>query len=164
MQVLEPHLAVAHSREGLRERGAARAEGLHLRAGQDDAGFQPLEDLVVEAGAASLLHLGDAGNVVCRNVGAKHGRDVQDLGFRLGQLLVGHRTIGGAKIHCTRQHLADSAAAADGLVIDLNLRMLLVVFAEPLRIDGIRKGRARAVQRRLGEQGRRSQRQAKQHH
>src|SRR5205085_6132963 len=52
VQVLEPHLAVADSRERLRERGPARAEGLHLRTGQDDAGLQPLEDLVVEAGAA----------------------------------------------------------------------------------------------------------------
>ena len=98
----------------------------------------------------------NARHVVCRHIGAQHSWKVVNLRLGLRQLLIVHRAVGGAKIHCARQHLADSAAAPDGLVIDLNLRMLLVVFAEPLGIDGIRKGRPRAVQRRLGKQGRRS--------
>ena len=45
---------------------------------------------------------GDTGNVVRRNVGAEDGRNVQDLGFGLSQLLVGHWAIGGAKINRAR--------------------------------------------------------------
>src|SRR5690242_17461287 len=77
---------------------------------------------------------GDAGNVICRNVSPEDGRDVQDLSFGLTQLLVCHRAIGSAEINRARQDLANSASAADGLVVELNIGMQLVIFAEPFGI------------------------------
>src|SRR5581483_3404178 len=47
VHALEPHLPVPHPRIRLRERSAAPAERLDLRAGQHDPGLEPLEDLVV---------------------------------------------------------------------------------------------------------------------
>src|SRR5208283_3487430 len=47
--------------------------------------------------------------------------------------------------------LPDSAAASDRLVIDLNVRMELVIFAEPLGIHGVRESGACPVQRSLGK-------------
>ncbi len=65
---------------------------------------------------------GHAGDVVGRNHCAQHGRNVQDLGLGLGQLLVGHGTVTGPEIHRLRQNLTNTAAAADGLVVELNAR------------------------------------------
>ena len=49
---------------------------------------------------AGELQLGaHAGQVVDRHVGAEHGREVQDLAGRRGELLVGHRAVGGAEEH-----------------------------------------------------------------
>ena len=72
------------------------------------------------------------GNVVCGHDRAQHGRDMQDLDFGLRQLLVGHGAVAGSELDGLAQNLADAAAAADGLVVDLHVRMQLVVFAEPL--------------------------------
>ena len=69
--------------------------------------------------------------------------DHLDLGR--GELLVGHGTVGGAEVDRTLGDLADAAAGADGLIVDLHARVLLAVFAEPLGVDGIREGRACAV-------------------
>ena len=45
----EPELAVANVREGALDLGAALAERLHLRPGQDQAGFDALEQVVLVA-------------------------------------------------------------------------------------------------------------------
>src|SRR6266436_1727161 len=63
------------------------------------------------------------------------------------ELLVVHGTIGGAEIHGAFGDLFDAAARTDGLVVDLNIGILLVVFIEPLRIHGVRKRCARTVDR-----------------
>src|SRR5207247_1938953 len=44
---LEPHFAPLHPPVRLGQRAAAPPKGLHLRAGQHDAGLESLEDLVV---------------------------------------------------------------------------------------------------------------------
>src|SRR5208337_286839 len=69
------------------------------------------------------------------------------------QHFVGHRTVACSEINRAVDHLADPAATANGLVIDLNVRMQLVIFAEPLGIDGIRKGGSSSIQRGLGNCG-----------
>jgi len=69
-------------------------------------------------------------------------------------LLVRHGTIAGAEIHGLRQNLPNAAAAADGLVVELNIRMGLVVFAEPLLVHRIREGSACPIHGRLTEGGR----------
>src|SRR5258708_37690581 len=63
------------------------------------------------------------------------------------ELLVVHGTIRGAKIHGSFGDLFDAAAPTDGLVVDLNIGILLVVFIEPLRVHGVRKRCARTVDR-----------------
>ncbi len=68
-----------------------------------------------------------------------------------GQLLIRHGAIAGAEIHGLRQDLANAAAAADRLVVELNIRMGLVVFAEPLLVHRIRKSSACPVQSGLAE-------------
>ena len=92
-----------------------------------------------------------AGNVVGRNHRAQHGWNVQDLGLGLGQLLVGHGAIAGAEVHSLRQDLTNAAAAADRLVVELDIRMGLVVFAEPLLVHRIRKSSACPIQSCLAE-------------
>ena len=76
----------------------------------------------------------------------KHGGDVLDLYLGGVQLLVGHGTIAGAKINRARGHLANPAAAANGLVVDLDPGMGRAVLAEPLGINRIRKGRTRSIE------------------
>ena len=53
----------------------------------------------------------------------------------LRQLFVGHRHVGGAEIHGAFGELADSAARTDGLVVDLDVGMRLVIFLKPLLIN-----------------------------
>ena len=93
-----------------------------------------------------LQFSGNSGNVVGRNHRAQHGRNVQDLGLGLRELLVGHGTVAGAEIHGLRQHLTNAATASDGLVVELNIRMGLVVFAEPLLVHRIGESCASPVQ------------------
>ena len=68
------------------------------------------------------------------------------LVFACAQLFVGHGDIAGSEIDRTVQDLANAAAAADRLVVDLHVRVQLVVFAEPLGIHGVREGGARSIQ------------------
>ena len=56
---------------------------------------------------------------------------------RSGELFVAHGTVTGAEINCFGLKLLDAAAAANGLIIDLNVRMGFVIFAEPFGIDWI---------------------------
>lgn len=52
-------------------------------------------------------------------------------------LAVIHRAIGGAEIDGAIGDLLDARAGTDGLIIELNLGVFLVVLGEPFRIDGI---------------------------
>src|SRR5690349_23839537 len=64
---------------------------------------------------------------------------MNDLGFGFAQLLVRHRAVAGAKIDGASADLSDSTTAADGLVVDRDIGVQLVIIAEPLRIHWIRK-------------------------
>ncbi len=76
---------------------------------------------------------------------------MQDLGLCCAQLVVRHRAVTGAKIHRSFGHLANPAAAADRLIVDLHVRMCLAVFAEPFLINRVGERSARAGQLRLAE-------------
>src|SRR5579862_3756649 len=65
-------------------------------------------------------------------------------------LLVIYRHVAGAEVHRAGLQLADAAAAADRLIVDLNVGVLVVVLAEPLLVNGIGEGRPGPVQFRLG--------------
>jgi hypothetical protein len=128
-----------------------------------DGGVVPVGDLAqADVGdhlGAELQVPGDARHVVSRHHRAQHRGDVEDRDLGLAQLLVGHGTVAGAEIHRALQHLADAAAAADGLVVDGHVGMLVVILAEPLGVDGIRERGARRVQIGLGQGGRHTQEQ-----
>ena len=61
-------------------------------------------------------------------------------------LFVFHRAIARPEVNRARGHLCDSAAAPNGLVVDLNIRMQIVVLIEPLGINWVRERGACAVQ------------------
>src|SRR5438045_2053247 len=68
------------------------------------------------------------------------------LALRFGELLIGHRAIAGAEVNGSGQHLPYATAASDGLIVDFNIGMRLVIFAKPLRIDRIRERSPRSVE------------------
>ena len=125
----------------------------YSRIGGGDGFVIPVGDL---AQKDSSQHLGckfqlpgHAGYVVSGNIGTQHRRCVQNLDLCLFQLVIRHGAIAGAKVDRTGDHLSDSPAASNRLVIDLDIRMELVVLAKPLRIDWIGKGSTCSIQRRL---------------
>ena len=61
------------------------------------------------------------------------------------ELIVGHRAVGGAEVYRSFGDLANTPAGADGLVVDLHVRMHLAVCTEPLGVDGVREGRPGSV-------------------
>ena len=61
------------------------------------------------------------------------------LTLELGQHLVGHGHVGSAKVHQAAGHLANAAAGADRLIVDLDAGMRGAVLGEPFGIDRIRK-------------------------
>src|SRR5581483_1932817 len=62
----------------------------------------------------------DSGDVVGRNDCSEHGGNIQDLEFRILQLFVSHWHVARAEIDGACGDLTDSAAATNGLVVDLN--------------------------------------------
>src|SRR5690606_15041578 len=116
-----------------------------LNAGIVPVGDFAEEDVSEDVGSQLQARLGNAGDVVHDGDGADDGGDVDDGPLCLGQLLIGHRSVRGAEVHGAGQHLPYAAAAADGLVVDLNAR-LLVVFVEPPGVNRIREGGARSSQ------------------
>ena len=102
-------------------------------------------------GVGGELHItGDSWNVVGRYVRTQYGRNVENSGLPLLlsflELSLGHRHIAGAEIYGAFRHLADAAATSNGLIVDLNVSVQLVVFAEPFRIHGIRERSAGSIQ------------------
>src|SRR6185437_8645903 len=85
-------------------------------------------------------------NVIGRDHGPEHCRNMEDFELGFGKLLVCHWPVARAKIHGSRHELANSRAAANALVVDLNVGMGVVIFTEPLLIDRVREGRARGIQ------------------
>src|SRR5581483_11382615 len=93
----------------------------------------------------------DSGDVVGRNDCSEHGGNIQDLEFRILQLFVSHWHVARAEIDGACGDLTDSAAATDGLVVDLNSWMRLAILTEPLGIHRIWEGGACSVECGLGQ-------------
>jgi hypothetical protein len=69
-------------------------------------------------------------------------------------LLVGERRVRGSEVDHPLGDLLDAAARPDGLVVELQVWMELVVVAEELRIEGERERRSGAVdEERVGPGG-----------
>ena len=99
----------------------------HARVGFHQFRIVPFRDLAEEDSRQSFRReveiRADAGNVIDRNVGAHHGREVQDsksvLVVELLELHVVHRAVAGSEIDGAFGHLLDAAAGTDGLVVEL---------------------------------------------
>ncbi len=135
-------VAAVHDGDVLARKVDAGIDGL-------DGRVVPLRDLAEEdigedlAGEAEVA--AHAGNVVDGDDAAQDGREVRDAEAGRRDLLVGHRAVGGAEEDRTGAELADAAARADGLIVDLHVRVQLVVVAEPLRIDRVGERCPRSV-------------------
>src|SRR5437879_3320265 len=82
--------------------------------------------------AGELHAVADSRDVVRGHDRAEHGWHMKHLALHCRQLLVRHRSVAGAEINGSGSDLTDTATAADGLIVELNVRMLIVIFAEPL--------------------------------
>ena len=92
----------------------------------------------------------NSGNVVSRYYRTHYRWNELNRRLRLLHLLISHAHVTGAEINGSSDDLANAAAAANRLIVDLNLRVLLVVLAKPLGINRIWKCSACSVQSRLG--------------
>src|SRR5437763_12133019 len=96
-----------------------------------DSGIVPVGDLAEKDSGQDLrceLHIAsDARHIVGRDIGAEHCRNVENvdstLALEFGNLLIGHWPVARAEINRALGDLANASAAADGLVIDLNIGM-----------------------------------------
>ena len=117
-----------------------------------DRGVIPLGDLAEEDvgdGRAIELERGAAGQVVADDDRTGDRRDVQEGPGGLGQVLVGHRAVGGAEVHGLRQDLLLTATGANALVVEGHGRIDLLVLVKPLLVDGLGKGGTCAVDEHL---------------
>ncbi len=122
------------------------------------SGIVPLGDLSEENTGQRRrreVQLGfDPRDVVRGYVRAKHGGEVERLAATLLreflELLVVHRPIAGTEVDGSLGGLFDAAARSNGLVVELNLGVILVVLVEPLRVDRVGECRASAGHQRLG--------------
>ncbi len=93
------------------------------------------------------------GQVVGHTHRAEHGGHVHDVALYGGDLLVGHRPVGGAEVHRALGKLTDAAAGPDRLVVDLHAG-LLGVRIEPLGVERCGEGGPGSGQRRPPAPGR----------
>jgi len=114
-----------------------------------DARIVPRGDLaqvdVSDDVAREVEILIDTGDVVDRNDCAEDGRNVHRFNLGALNLLVIHGAVGGTEVDRTLGDLTDAAAGADGLIIDLDVGILLAVFAEPFGVDRVGEGRPCSV-------------------
>jgi hypothetical protein len=123
-----------HGRFGKLEAGVA----LH------QAWIVPLLDLAQENVGQHVRRQLQLAGLDARNVDHRHHpthdhRELNQAG--LVQLLGFEGRIGGAEINCPFGDLFDAAARPDGLVVQLDVRLLRVSVG-PLRVDGIWERRA----------------------
>jgi hypothetical protein len=85
-------------------------------------------------------------NVICRHVSTENSWDVKNFGGSLRNLFIGHGAITSAEINGAGLNLLDAAAAANGLIVDFDVRVLIVVLIKPLGIHGVWESRARTGQ------------------
>ena len=120
--------------------------------GSGDLRIVPLRDRAEVNSGERLLgevqFAGNAGNVVGGNHGAENGGEMQNLEFSTcRELLVAHRAVRGAEIHGACCSCANSAARADGLIVDLHVRVGRVIHVKPLRVDRDRERGACGIQK-----------------
>ena len=89
-------------------------------------------------------------NVVRGNHRAQNCRKMKNacpsLLLESGDLLILHGAVAGSEVNSASSYLRNSAAAANRLVVDLNIGVLLMVFIKPFRVDRIREGGTRCVE------------------
>ena len=109
------------------------------------------------------IHSGDCVSIelqswIAWEVGDHHHRscdrwNMEDFAWRFGQVLVAHRPIGCTEIDRLREDLFLPSTRADRLVIEPYGRIDLRVCIKPLRVNRIRKRRARPVDHHLRRSG-----------
>src|SRR6185312_16702606 len=111
-----------------------QAGKLNSGVGFGNRGVAPIGDL---AEKNSCQHLRRELNTACntRNVigrdhGPEHCGNVENFELGFCKLLVCHGPVARTKIHGSRHELANSRAAANALVVDLNVGMSVVIFTE----------------------------------
>ena len=115
---------------------------IEIRIVFGDARIAPLRDLseidVSDNVAREVEIFAYSRNVVHRDYRTKDSRKGHYLNLRLSELLIRHGHVAGASL-CL-QWLGEFPAGADGLIVDLHAGMLLLVFAEPARVDPDKEG------------------------
>ena len=81
----------------------------------------------------------DTGQVVSNDDLAGRNRQEDDAAFHFGHFLVGHRRVTAGEVHGAVDEIANTGAAALGLVIDDHAVASAAVTLEPRRVDRIRK-------------------------
>ena len=125
-----------------------------VRVESDDRRVVPLGDLAEEdvgEGVGVQVQFRAAGQVVGEHDGAEHGRDLLHFGAGTGgfsgrDLFGLHEGVGRAEIDGLLGELLDAGAGADALVVHLDVRVDLLERADPLDVQRLREGGARAVQ------------------
>ena len=147
-QIVGPHKRRPRTVRPVHDRDAARRQGdacVDLR----ERRIVPLGDLaeedVGEDRPRELDLCAQSFDVIDGHDGAEDGGEVRNRPGRLREHVVRHRLVACAEENRALEQLADAAARSDGLIVDLHGRVQCVVFREPLRIDGIRECRPRAV-------------------
>src|SRR5258708_38695145 len=115
-----------------------------------DPGLIPFVDLsqkdVGQNVSAKLQFLAHGRNIVDRDDCTEHRGQVQYLEGRGCELLIRHWPVAGPEIDGAGLYLLNAAAAADGLIVNLDVGMKLVILAKPLLVNGIRESRSRSGQ------------------
>src|SRR6266516_4995760 len=88
----------------------------------------------------------EPGDIVRRYDSSQNRRQMDDLHLSACQLFIGHGAITSSEVNRASSHLTNTATASNGLEVDLNIRMFLVILVKPLGIDRIGKGSTRCVQ------------------
>ena len=127
---------------------------LHARVVIGNLRVVPFGDLAeVDVGhvfRGELQPLGDAGKVVGDDHCPHDGRDVDEFAGGRLQFLIGQELVACSEIDRLGRDLLDAAAAADGLVVELDRRVDLGVLAEPLGVERVREGGSGAVDEGFG--------------
>jgi hypothetical protein len=118
---------------------------LHARVELGQLGVVPVddpphEDVDQRVAVEMQLDITDRGEIVGHDHGAEHRGHMEHVGVHRRDLALVHRPIAGPEVDRTLGELADTAAGADRLIVDLHAG-LPVVGVEPLGVDRIGEGR-----------------------
>ena len=127
------------------------------RIGGGDAGVVPLGHLAGEDRrqqvTRQLERCSEARHVVDDRHQASGRRDHPHPALDLGDLLVGHRGVAGGEVDRACDQPADALAAADGVVLDVELGLGRLERLDPLLVQGRREGGAGAADQLGGRLG-----------